>query len=215
MELQYILKGLIVGFSASVPLGPMGVLIIQRTVNKGRVSGFLSGLGAATADTFYSVIAGFSLTYIINFIIAQQTYFQIFGSALLIYIGFRIFYTNPAKQLRKQLRQGTNLFKDFISIFLITVSNPFALVLFGALFAGLGLIKKETDFSATILIVFGVLLGATTWWFLVSTIVSRFRSKFRLKRLWWINKISGGIIIILGILAIINMIINPEITYNH
>ena len=124
MELQYILKGLIVGFSASVPLGPMGVLIIQRTVNKGRVSGFLSGLGAATADTFYSVIAGFSLTYIINFIIAQQTYFQIFGSALLIYIGFRIFYTNPAKQLRKQLRQGTNLFKDFISIFLITVSNP-------------------------------------------------------------------------------------------
>jgi len=215
LDLNYLFNGIIVGFTASVPLGPMGVLIMQRTLNKGKISGFFSGLGAATADTFYAIIAGFSLSYVINFIVAQQLYFQIIGSGLLIYLGVKIFYTNPAKQLRKQLRQGNNLFKDFISVYLITISNPFALVLFGAVFAGFGMIKKETDFYATVLIVIGVLVGASLWWFILTTIVSLFRKKFKLKRLWWINKITGAIIVILGILVIIKLFIYPELNYDQ
>lgn len=95
MNLAYIFEGIAIGFLASVPLGPIGVLLIQRTLNKGRWSGLVSGLGAAFSDTIYAIIAVFSLSYVVTFIREQEFLIQIFATLLLIGLGVKIFITNP------------------------------------------------------------------------------------------------------------------------
>lgn len=131
-----IIDGMLVGFSASVPLGPIGVLCIQRTLQRGRLSGFVSGLGAASSDIIYAIIAGFSLSFIVTFIEEQFVWIQVFGSIILILLGWHIFRSNPAKQLRKQ-RSGkskNSYLQDYVSTFLLTFSNPLAIFLFIAFF---------------------------------------------------------------------------------
>ena len=210
MLLQYFIDGMIIGFSASVPLGPIGVLCIQRTLNKGRISGFISGMGAAFSDTIYAVVAGFSLSFIISFIEKQLMYIQIFGALLLIVLGVNIFYSNPAVQLRKQRKGKGNLFQDFISTFFITISNPLAIFLFLAFFAGFGAVKPGDDASNHFILIGGVLSGASLWWFVLSSLINLFRSKINLRRLWWLNKITGAAIVILVIIGfVVFMIDNP------
>lgn len=106
MFLSLLIKGFIIGCAVSIPLGPIGVLIIQRTVNKNPVSGFFSGVGAATSDTIYAIIAGFSLTYIINFIKQNQLAFQLFGAIILLLLGIHIFMKNPVKDIRRLQKEG-------------------------------------------------------------------------------------------------------------
>ncbi len=210
MILKYIIDGIIIGFSASVPLGPIGVLCIQRTLNKGRLAGFFSGLGAAFSDTIYAVIAGFSLSFIVSFIEQQLLYIQIFGAAVLIFLGVRIFYSNPAKQLRKQKKGKGNLFQDFVSTFLITISNPLAIFLFLAFFAGFGVVKKGDNYFNHMLLITGVMSGASLWWFILTSVVNLFRSKINLRRLWWLNKIAGATIVVLVVIAFVFFLIdNP------
>ena len=210
MVVQYLIDGIIIGFSASVPLGPIGVLCIQRTLNKGRLSGFISGLGAAFSDAIYAVIAGFSLSFIVTFIEQQLLYIQIFGAILLIVLGINIFYSNPAVQLRKQRKGKGNLFQDFFSTFLITISNPLAIFLFLAFFASFGAVKPGDDVSNQFALIGGVLIGASFWWFILSSTISLFRSKINLRRLWWLNKITGAAIVILVIVGfVISIFSNP------
>jgi threonine/homoserine/homoserine lactone efflux protein len=208
MGLQNFIDGMIVGFSASVPLGPIGVLCIQRTLNKGRISGFFSGLGAAFSDTIYAIIAGFSLSFIVSFIEQQLLYIQIFGAVVLILLGIYIFYSNPAKQLRKQKKGKGNLFQDFISTFFITISNPLAIFLFLAFFAGLGVVKPGDAGSKHLTIIGGVMAGASLWWFILTSVVNLFRSKINLRRLWWLNKIAGAAIVVLVVIAFVIFLIN-------
>jgi threonine/homoserine/homoserine lactone efflux protein len=118
----------------------------------------------------------------------------------------RIFYANPAKQLRRQKQKGNNLFSDFFSILALTLSNPMAVFLFLALFAGLGLVDEQGGMFSTLQIVVGVFSGAAAWWFTLSTLVNIFREKFRLRRLWWINKIAGVAIFLFGVFAIVGML---------
>ncbi len=210
MILKNILDGIVIGFSASVPLGPIGVLCIQRTLNKGQMAGFLSGLGAALSDTIYAIIAGFSLSFIVSFIEEQMLYIQIFGAVVLIFMGVKIFYSNPAKQLRKQQRGKGSLLQDFISSFLITISNPLAIFLFLAFFAGFGVVEKGGNFYSHLFIIAGVLAGASLWWFILTFVVSLFRSKINLRRLWWLNKIAGATIVVLVVIAFLVFLIdNP------
>ncbi len=196
MNLSYIVDGLVVGFSASVPLGPIGVLCIQRTLNKGRLSGFISGLGAAMSDTIYAIIAGFSLSFIVGFIETQLLWIQIIGAVILISMGLKIYNTNPAEQLRRQKRNTKTLIQDFFSTFFITIANPLAIFLFLAFFAGLGVVAKEQTMFDQLALILGVFLGAATWWLILTSLISLFRSKINLRRLYWINKIAGGVIVV-------------------
>ena len=207
MDLELLIKGFIIGVSASVSIGPIGVMIIQRTLNKGRLSGFISGMGAAIADTIYAIIAGFSLTFIISFLEKEHILFQLFGGLVLLVLGTRIFYTNPALQLRRQRRKKSKLYEDFFSIFLLTFTNPLAVFVFVAIFAGLGLLNEESGFIQTSSIVFGVFAGSSIWWFFLSSLLSRFKSRFRLKSLWWLNKVSGILIFAFGLFAAVDLLI--------
>src|SRR5690554_7710129 len=138
-----ILEGMIVGFSASVPLGPIGVLCIQRTLQRGRLAGLFSGLGAAISDTIFAVIAGFSLSFIVAFIEEQIFWIQIFGAVILFLLGAHIYRSNPAVQLRRQRRSKSSYLQDFVSTFLLTISNPLALFLLIAFFAGFGVVAPD------------------------------------------------------------------------
>jgi threonine/homoserine/homoserine lactone efflux protein len=193
--------GMLVGFSASVPLGPIGVLCIQRTLQKGRLSGFTSGLGAALSDTIYAIIAGFSLSYIVSFIESQIFWIQLVGVVVLLALGINIFRTNPAVQLRRQKGKSNSLFHDFASTFLLTISNPFAIFLFIGFFASFRVVQPSMGLMGQLLIIGGVFLGATSWWLILTSLVGLFRSRINLRRLFWINKIAGALIIVFVLIA--------------
>ena len=205
MELELLLKGILIGFMISVPLGPIGVLCVQRTLNKGRLSGFVSGLGAAGADTVFALLSGFGISIIIQFVEDQQIYFQIIGGAIILVLGVNIFYSNPIKQIRMQRLNPNKLSQDFFSVFLLTLSNPMAIFFFLAMFTGVNLASGTMSYFNLFIMVAGVTMGSSLWWFLLSTVVSLFRHRFRLKNIWWMNKIAGVIIFFLGIAAILSV----------
>jgi threonine/homoserine/homoserine lactone efflux protein len=206
MILTLLIKGILVGLLASIPLGPIGVICVQRTVNKSRLSGFISGMGAASADTIFAAIAGFSLTFVISYIEERQIIFQAIGGVIVFVLGIKIFYTNPIKQLRRHKRKQNSLLEDFLSVLIVTITNPLAVFLFIALFASLGIVYDTSNWLLSLLTVSGVFLGAILWWYTLTTIVDIYRDKFRLKQLWWINKISGAAIFTLGAIAIIGLV---------
>ncbi|HOP03435.1 MAG TPA: LysE family transporter [Tenuifilaceae bacterium] len=202
-----LVKGILIGLLASIPLGPIGVICIQRTINKGRLSGFISGLGAASADTIFATIAGFSLTFIISFIEEKQIAFQAIGGIVVVALGAKIFFTNPIRQLRRHKRKKNSLTEDFISVLLLTITNPLAVFFFLALFAAFGVVSGQTTWFLSLITLGGVFLGAGLWWYALTSLVNLLRNKFRLKQLWWINKISGITIFILGIFALVGVFV--------
>ena len=209
MELQFLIKGIIVGLLVSTPVGPMGILCVQRTLNKGKSSGFSSGMGIATADTIFALIAGLGISFIIHFLSEQQLIIKIIGGVVIAFIGLKIFITNPVKQLKKHRREGKTLFEDFISILFMALSNPFTVFLYVAVFAGLNLQDVSTGYSSALLVVTGVFVGASISWFTISTIVNYFRTKIRLRKLMWINRIAGITIILFGFFAICSLFVIP------
>ena len=199
------IKGIIIGLLVSAPLGPIGVMCIQRTLNRGYMAGFVSGLGAAAADTIFAVIAGFGLTIIINFIEEKHIYFQILGGVFVLYIGYRIFNTNPVKQLRLQRLSKTRLSQDFASVFLLTISNPMAIFLFIAIMAALKVANGLLSLFELSILIAGVVGGAILWWFVLASFANRFRKRIRLKSIWWLNKITGSAIFLFGLMVLISV----------
>jgi threonine/homoserine/homoserine lactone efflux protein len=206
MIFQFLIKGLVLGFVSSIPLGPIGVICIQRTLGKGRWSGFVSGLGAATVDTFMAIIAGLGLSFVIKFITENKIYFQVIGGFLVVIIGMQIFFKSPVKQVRERRLKKNNMWTDYFSVLGLTLSNPLAIFIFIAVFAGLNLVNGSQNFFFHLTIFVGIFCGAALWWFLLSSLVSTYRSKFRLKNLWWLNKITGLIIFLFGIAALISVL---------
>ena len=202
MDWNGIYGGIRIGLLASIPLGPIGLLCIQRTLQKGRLAGFVSGLGAATSDALYAIIAGFSLSYIVVFIEKQLFWLQLFGAVILITLGIKIFQSNPAVQLRKQRQGKTSLLQDYVSTFLWTISNPLAVFIFMAFFASFRAVDPSAGIIGQLLLIFGVFIGASCWWLILTSIVGFFRKVVNLRRLFWINKIAGLSIIILVIIAL-------------
>ena len=185
----------------------MGVLIIQKTLHKGALSGFIAGMGAASADLFYAAVAAFGLGFVINIVQAHELLLQIIGGIFLIVIGLKIYFDNPIRQIR-QRRQGrvskTGLLGDYLSLFFLTVSNPITVVVFMAVFAGMSVFGESSSLLGEVLVVAGVLLGGGVWWYTLSTLVNIFRKKFRLRVLITINRVSGMVITVLGALVILS-----------
>lgn len=193
MTFDYFIKGFIIGFSVAAPVGPIGVLTIKRTLTEGRLSGFVTGLGAALADTVYGVIAGFGLTSISAFLLAHEFWLKLAGGLFLLFLGIKSFMAQPASEAAKLDSKG--LVSNFLSTFLLTVTNPATILSFLALFTGLGLGTTQTDYSSSMTLVLGVFLGSVLWWLLLSSFVGAFQSKITPDRLIWINRFSGCIIL--------------------
>ena len=203
-DVVYIFRGMLIGLMVSVPLGPMGVLIIQKTLHKGALSGFIAGMGAACADLFYATVAAFGLGFVINTIKTHEVILQIVGGIFLLIMGLNIYFANPLKQIKARRRvTKKGLLGDFLSLFFLTVSNPVTVVVFMAVFAGMSVFGESSSMLGELLVVMGVLLGGGVWWYTLSTLVNIFRKKFRLRVLITINRVSGLVITILGALVIL------------
>lgn len=204
---ELLIKGIIVGYIASIPVGPIAILCVQRTLSKGRLSGFISGLGAATADTLLSIIAGLGLSFVIDFINDYTYIFKFLGGVLVIYIGLRIFFKNPVKQYRAKQMRRTTLPKDYITTLILTLSNPLNIFLYLAVFTAFNVVKGVSTFEQFTAVFVGVFIGTSLWWYTLSSIVSRYHDRFNIRNLWWLNKISGIGILILGLVTLVSIII--------
>jgi len=192
-------RGLIIGFSIAAPVGPIGVLCIRNTLSEGRVAGLVSGLGAATADAIYGSIAGFGLSFISSFLINRQIWIRLIGGVFLCYLGVSTLIKQPTEQTA--VAKGKGLVGTYTSTFILTLTNPMTILSFMAIFAGLGLENASGSHTSAAILVLGVLAGSALWWLFLSSGVSLLREKFTQNGLRWVNRISGTIITVFGVLA--------------
>ena len=199
MELSFLLKGMGIGFSIAAPVGPIGVLCIRRSLADGRWIGFVTGLGAASADAAYGYIAAFGLTAISNFLTGQQFWLALLGGGFLCYLGVRTFISKPAERVAQA--QGISALAAYGSTVLLTLANPATILSFIAIFAGFGLAAAR-DYSAASAMVIGVFLGSAAWWLLLSNAAGMVRSRLDANWMRGINRLSGVILFAFGAYAL-------------
>ncbi len=210
MGFEILLRGLTVGLIASITLGPVGVMCIQRTLSKNRQSGFVSGLGAATADSIFAILAYFFIAVISSVIESHMQILKIVGGICVVIVGVNIFLKNPVVQIRRNRAGKSNLWQDYASTFILTLTNPgfmlWLLVIFSAFNVGSAEMGRLTfsQMKTGLLMIAGFFGGAVTWWFLLTSVISLLRKRFRPRHLLWINRIAGVLIAVLGASAIIS-----------
>lgn len=200
MDVTLVVRGFLLGFAIAAPVGPIGLLCIQRTLSQGQLVGLASGLGAATADAFYGTVAAFGLTLVSGFLIEQQFWLALAGGLFLCYLGVRTLLAIPAERAAAGEAQGIGA--AYLSTFLLTVTNPMTILAFVAIFAGAGLATAGGDTGAAGLLVMGVFLGSAAWWLLLSGGVALLRSRISTGVLLWVNRAAGAILVVFGVLAI-------------
>lgn len=196
--LPILLKGFIIGISIAAPVGPIGVLCIRRTLANGRLAGFVSGMGAASADMVYGAIAAFGLTAVTGLLVDNAFWLGIVGGLFLLYLGVKTFLEKPSDKPAEAKADG--LWNMYLSTFFLTITNPMTILAFAAIFAGT-LLGKTT--GSPLVIVAGVFAGSAAWWLTLSFIVGILRDRLTAAHMAWINRISGSIIIAFGLFALL------------
>jgi threonine/homoserine/homoserine lactone efflux protein len=212
LGIAFLIKGLIIGLSIAAPLGPIGILCINRTLAEGPRMGFICGLGAATADALYALAGTVALSAIAQWLIDDRTALRIIGGVFLVYLGARTFM-RPTVLLPNSARSKALLppgaHTAFMSTFLLTIANPMTLLSFAALFAGLGVtpvgMVREADTAAASLVL-GVFLGSALWWLTLSTCIGRVRHLIGPNTLTVINRVSGTVLTAFGLYALASLL---------
>lgn len=199
-------KGLIVGIVASAPMGPVGVLCIQRTLNKGRDYGLVTGLGAALSDIIYALITGFGMSFVLEFIEQPRTMYvlQLAGSVLLFGFGWYTFHSKP--HLRPPSKKKGTLAQNFLTGFVVTISNPLIIFLFLALFARFTFVVPE-HVGQQALGYLSIFLGALLWWCGLTYVVDKLRTTFDLARIGLINRLIGSIVMVVSVLGLFSTLL--------
>jgi threonine/homoserine/homoserine lactone efflux protein len=208
LNIPILFRSILIGFAIAAPVGPIGILCIRRTLADGRRAGFISGLGAASADAVYGAIAAFGLTYISLFLINQSIWLRLGGGIFLIFLGLKTIKLKPGQEeLQLVARNPNRLPGYYLSTFVLTISNPLTILSFTAIFAGIGaeIFQSENIFSAS-LMVLGIFLGSSFWWFLLSFLVNLLRSRFISSFMVWINRLAGRAISGFGIVILLSTI---------
>ncbi len=181
-------KGLIAGLAIAVPVGPVNVLCASRTLRKGRASGLISGFGAAAADTVYGAIAGFSITFLIDFLEREEFWIRVIGGLLLMAFGW-IYFHKPAQAVVLG-GEDSAAHSDFASTLLLTLTNPTTVLSFLAVLTGLGM-GGHREWRLTFLLVGGIFCGSMLWWVTLVLMVNQFRERFDLRAMRGMNRIAG------------------------
>jgi len=204
MDLLLLLKGLAIGFGMAVPIGPVGVLCIRKTLADGHTRGYIIGIGGATADALFASIAAFGISFISNAIATQEIWFHVAGGALLVFLGIR---TYRAKRKDPVLPfENKGYVGVYLSAVVLAITNPVTTVAFMALFAAFGLNSGLTIFRASTLVA-GVFLGSTLWFMTLSFIATSFRKKLSSGGgLVWVNMFAGMLIIVSGFAAFVTIL---------
>ncbi len=191
-------RGLILGFTIAAAVGPISLLTIRRTLAHGRIYGLASGLGVALADATYGGIAAFGLTAVTSILVGARLVLGLVGGLFLLVLGWRTMTSRPEAVAIADDRPG--LPGAFLSIFGLTMTNPMTIISFAAIFAGLGVVGRGGTDAA--LLTLGVFCGSTSWWLILTTVVSALRTRVTTGALAWVNRVSGGLLIAFAIVSV-------------
>lgn len=207
--LNFIFKGMLIGLIASAPMGPVGVLCVQRTLNKGRWYGFITGIGAALSDMIYAAITGYGMSYVMDVLSNQQTrmYLQIVGSIMLLAFGVYTYKSDPTKKIHRSGNGKGTLFHNGMTAFLVTFSNPLIIFLFVACFAQFACVMPDHPFE--MLVGFAsIVFGALLWWFGLTWLIDKIRGKFDDNGIRLINQVIGSIVVLCSIIMFLGTVTN-------
>jgi threonine/homoserine/homoserine lactone efflux protein len=206
MEIIFI-KGLVIGFVIAAPVGPIGILCARRTLTHGRRAGFLSGMGATTADVLYGFIAAFGLTFISGIAQNHQFWPRLAGGAILCFLGIKTFMEKPERKGFFSLVRGKKPHAGmYTSTFFLTLTNPMTIFSLAAVFAGFGIAGTGGSILSAAVLILGVFLGSVLWWLFLVGVFSVFKRRFKRHELQWINRIAGLIITGFGAFALASLI---------
>jgi len=205
MDVSLFVQGIIIGLTLAVPVGPLALLCIQRTVSEGRLHGIFSGIGVATADSFYAAVTVLGLTVISGLIIAQHYLFRFLAGVVLILIGIRVFLSIPSSISAKT--EHETYLKDYLSMVALAIANPLTLVFFLVILPGYGVVINGTSFLTAVEFVGGVFFGSTVWWVVLCGSIGSVRSRLSGKNLGLINRVSGLLISCFGAGMLILLVI--------
>ena len=204
-----VFKGILIGIIASAPMGPVGILCIQRTLNKGRWYGFVTGIGAAVSDILYAMITGLGMSVVVDMINDSHTQFllQILGSIILLFFGLFCFRSDPTKNMHQSGHQKGSLFHNGLTAFLVTFSNPLIIFLFMALFAQFSFVVPNHPLEM-MLGFLSIPFGALLWWYGLTWIVDKVRAFFNIEGIIIINKVIGSLVILFSVIILFGTVFN-------
>ena len=208
--LDLLCKGVMIGIIVSAPMGPVGVLCVQRTLNKGRWFGFITGIGACLSDFIYALITGLGMSFVMDFIgNAHYRYIlQISESIILLIFGIYSFWSNPMKNMHVSQKNGKgSLIHNGVTAFLVTFSNPLIIMLMMGLFAQFAFIIPDHPFEMSVGYA-GIVVGAMLWWYGLTWLVDKIRAVFDTNGIQLINKVVGSIVIIMSIIVLVGTVFN-------
>lgn len=198
----FLISGLIIGFSIAAPVGPIGLLCIQRTIASGQRSGLVSGLGAASADAVYGSIAGVGVGVIIGFLVAQKDWIQLIGGVVLLLIGVKIFLSRNQNTSPNDQPIVERSLRDYFSTFFLTLTNPVTILSFMAIFTSLGLASSTHKFLSAGLLISGVFAGSMLWWIILTSVIAKISTRPNRTFMSWVGRFSGIIIMGFGLFGV-------------
>lgn len=202
--IEVIYKGIIIGVIVSAPMGPIGILCVQRTLNRGRLHGLATGLGAMVSDLFYASITLIAMGFVDELMQANEQVIQYIGSTVIILFGIGIFSTNPLKILKpNSAAPETRYYQDFVTAFFLTLSNVAIVFLFISLFARFHYSPLDKNWFTFVVGMISIGIGALAWWFFITTYVSKLKRYFNRQSLKFFNRIVGSILIFLGVIGVV------------
>lgn len=199
-HLDLLLRGVLAGLAIAIPVGPVNILCISRTLTSGRVAGIISGLGAATADTLYGGIAGFSISMVINFLVREKFWIRLVGGALLVIIGLVYWFKRP-KSLKEQAEESTH--SEYVTTLLLTLTNPTTVLSYMAVLAALRL-GQPRPWTLNLILVLGIFCGSMLWWIVLAMASGHFRDRFNDGAVIWMNRIAA---VAIGAFGVVTMAI--------
>ena len=207
--LALILKGVLIGIIASAPMGPVGVLCIQRTLNKGRWYGFVTGIGAAVSDIIYALLSGLGMSFVMDLITnpTNKFWLQIIGSIILLVFGICCFRANPTRKMHRSGNKKGSLLHNGITAFFVTFSNPLIIFLVIGTFAQFAFVVPNHPIEMT-LGYMSIVVGALLWWFGLTWLIDKIKEKFDTNGILIINKVIGSLVIFFSLLMLIGTTFN-------
>ncbi len=199
-------QGLLIGIALAAPVGPIGVLCIRTTLLKGSLGGFVTGLGAATADAMYGIVAAFGLTMVSNFLIEAQTALSLIGAMFMILLGLRAWRTQTGEIKMLDQAKSLNLMSGYVTTVGLTLANPATILTFLAIFAGLGMANEGRSQVEASVLVLGVFLGSAIWWLFLAGLTGRLRTRLNQKGMRWINRLSAILLSGFGIFILADLV---------
>ena len=200
---------MLIGLIASAPMGPVGVLCVQRTLNKGRWYGFITGIGAVVSDLIYAAITAYGMSYVMDVLNNQQTrmYLQIVGSVLLLVFGLYTYKSDPTKKIHNSGNGRGTLWHNGVTAFLVTFSNPLIIFLFLASYAQFAFVMPSHPFEMVVGFL-SIIFGALLWWYGLTWLIDKIRGKFDANGIRLINQVIGSVVVLCSIIMFFGTVTN-------